>query len=188
MKGMPESFRGDLAWIHEQEGHRGHPYWPGGASGVTIDPGLDLGHADQALIREVLSGKIPEAAADRLLAVIGIKGPSAGAKARELADITIDRSLVLALLPVIAAPYWRAILARFPGLEQGIPEVHTALLSLAYNRGAGNPGLRPLSTPIACHDWRGVGTLIKAMQQNHPLRGIRLRRQREGDLILKAVS
>ena len=35
------SFRGDLLWIHAWEGHRGRLYWPGGASGVTLDPGLD---------------------------------------------------------------------------------------------------------------------------------------------------
>ena len=43
-------FHGDLDWVHRQEGHAGHPYWPGGASGVTLDPGVDLGQAAASLI------------------------------------------------------------------------------------------------------------------------------------------
>ena len=39
-----EGFRGDLSWVHAREGHAGKAYWPGGVSGVTLDPGVDLGH------------------------------------------------------------------------------------------------------------------------------------------------
>lgn len=38
------AFRGDLEWVQDQEGFSGTPYWPGGVSGVTLDPGVDLGH------------------------------------------------------------------------------------------------------------------------------------------------
>ncbi|MEK6709483.1 MAG: peptidoglycan-binding protein, partial [Nitrospinota bacterium] len=39
-------FAGDLEWVHARESHHGSPYWPKGNSGVTLDPGFDLGHAD----------------------------------------------------------------------------------------------------------------------------------------------
>ena len=37
------TFEGDLLWVHQLEGHAGRPYWPEGESGVTLDPGIDLG-------------------------------------------------------------------------------------------------------------------------------------------------
>ena len=43
-------FHGDLDWVHRQEGHAGHPCWPGGASGVTLDPGVNLGQAEASVI------------------------------------------------------------------------------------------------------------------------------------------
>ncbi len=43
-------FRGDLEWVDLQEGHHGVPFWPGGGSGVTVDPGIDLGQADASLV------------------------------------------------------------------------------------------------------------------------------------------
>ena len=42
-------FRGDLGMVHTLEGHAGRAYWPKGKSGVTLDPGVDLGHAHAAL-------------------------------------------------------------------------------------------------------------------------------------------
>ena len=43
-------FRGDLEWVHLQEGHHGVPFWPGGGSGVTVGPGIALGQADASLV------------------------------------------------------------------------------------------------------------------------------------------
>lgn len=183
---MPASFRGDLAWVHAREGHNGRPYWPKGASGITIDPGIDLGQADPDLIREVLTGRLPEEQIARLLAVRKFRGDAAARKAREMRDITISRELAAELMPLVAAPYWIAILARFPGLAVAPPPAHTAMLSLAYNRGPNNKHLAPLASPIANGDWRLVGAIIKAMQQEHPLKGIRERRVLEGNLILQS--
>lgn len=50
-----QSFRGDLEWIHAREGHLGKPYWPGGASGITLDPGVDLGHVPLDCVEDLYS-------------------------------------------------------------------------------------------------------------------------------------
>ncbi len=84
-----------------------------------------------------------------------------------------------------AKSYWDAIRRRFSALssEGAPPSVKTALLSLAYNRGAGNPGLEPLAGPLDSAQWDQAAQIIGSMQQDHKLTGIRTRRQQEGRLI-----
>lgn len=181
-------FRGDLAWLHAREGHKGRPYWPAGASGVTLDPGLDLHHAEWSLVERVLAPHLTAGQLARLKSVRRLAGIEAKEAAKMLSDIRISRELAAGLLPQVADPYWRALLKRFPSLLGGPPEAHTALLSLAYNRGAGNKKLSVLRPWIAALDWAEVGREIRRMQQDHPLQNIRERRRLEGDLILAAVG
>jgi hypothetical protein len=182
-----DDFRGDLAFLHEREGHKGHPYWPGGSSGVTLDPGLDLGHAPEELIADVLQPHLSEDQWHAIRHVLGMKGPRAYKALRELRDLQsmrVSRELALKLLPVVAAPYWRSILKRFPPLLSAPPYVQTVLLSLAYNRGPWNTYLEVLREPIERGEWARVGAEIKGMQQDHSLQGIRNRRRIEGEYVL----
>ncbi len=182
-------FRGDLHWLHEREAHAGKPYWPAGQSGVTLDPGLDIHHADWSLVESVLAPHITASQLRRLKAVRHLSGPEAKAAAKKLSDIRISRELAAELLPQVADPYWRTLVKRFPGLLDGPPpEVHTAMLSLGYNRGAGNKALAVLRPWIEARDWPEVGREIRRMQQDHKLQNIRERRRFEGDLILAAVG
>lgn len=181
-------FRGDLGWIHAREGHAGKAYWPGGASGVTLDPGVDLGHGDAEMIREAYKGLLsPEqfAAVER---VFGIKGEAAKTTLAEddvLQTIRISRSQAESIFPFVILPYWEAIVNRFPALADPdtLPSVQTALLSIAYNRGPRNRGLAPLGNPIQSKNWLQVAAIIGSMQQDHKLEGIRKRRRMEADLI-----
>lgn len=181
-------FKGDLAWLHERESHAGRPYWPAGQSGVTLDPGLDIHHADWTLVESVLAPHLTASQLRRLKQVRWLKGPAAKAAAKKLADIRISRDLAAELLPQVAAPYWQTLVKRFPGLLDGPPAAHTALLSLGYNRGAGNKALAVLAPWIAAKDWAEVGREIRRMQQDHKLQNIRERRQLEGGLILEAMG
>lgn len=184
-------FRGDLSWLHAREGHKGRPYWPQGVSGVTLDPGLDLGHADVALVESLVRQMISPEDWSALRAVLGLKGTEARAALANsplIRSIRISRETAARLLPVVARPYWLNILRRFPALIGAPPCVHTALLSLAYNRGSGNRALEVLRRPIEDRDWRAVGGIIRAMQQDHQQQGIRRRRRLEGDLILDALT
>lgn len=186
-------FYGDVLWIHQWEGHAGKPYWPGGASGVTIDPGFDLGHAAPALVEEVLKPRLSPEQYTAVLAVLGKKGEEAKAALEttpDLLSLRVSRLEAAEIFPFVARPYWQALLKRFPNLGdlETPAEVHTAMLSLAYNRGAGNKGLEPLRGPIDAGDWKSTGELIAAMQQNHELVGIRKRRRAEGELILSSLA
>ncbi len=180
-------FRGDLGFIHDMEGHRGTAYWPGGASGVTLDPGVDLGFADAerlAWYRPLLTpGQLRD-----LESVLGLRGEEAEMmlEARPaLRGIAITREQATALMPRVCRGYWEGVAGRFPvlGGARTPASVQTALLSLAYNRGAHNQGLERLAPPLAARNWREAAGRIGQMQQDHPLPGVRRRRRAEADLI-----
>ena len=187
-----KKFRGDLGWIHAREGHAGRAYWPGGASGVTLDPGVDLGHAETSLVEEAYDGILLQDQFEAVRKVFGVKGEAAQ-KALDadplLQSIRISRAQAEMVLPYVILPYWETISRRFPVLlaEDTPDAVQTALLSLAYNRGAGNRGLSSLEYPLKEKDWDRVADIIGNMQQDHRLEGIRKRRRMEADLIRKEL-
>ena len=188
-----EAFDGDLDWVHEKEGHRGQPYWPGGVSGVTLDPGVDLGHAAANLIEQVYGSILTDSETNGLRPVFGIQGDAASAALQSspaIQAIRISSDQALAIMPHAAQSDWDAIRGRFSALasEGTPPSAKTALLSLAYNRGAGNSGLEPLTGPLGSAQWDQAAQVIGSMQQDHELEGIRIRRRQEGQLIQAEVE
>lgn len=180
-------FRGDLHWVHDQEGHKGRPYWPGGASGVTLDPGVDLGHANPDLVRSNyrrLTSEGQFAAVDRVFGVRGHEAARALETNEVLQSIRIPGDQAEIILPFVARNYWKNVCERFGvDRERTPPSIQTALLSLAFNRGAGNRKLRVLAEPLNSERWANVAVQVGQMQQNHALAGIRRRRQAEANLI-----
>ncbi len=184
---MPD-FHGDLDWVHMQEGHVGKPYWPAGKSGVTLDPGVDLGYADPELVKNLFGSMLSHAQWQAVEKVFGINGAEAKAALKAdlvLQGIRISRKQADEVMPFAAKRYWRDIVARFPSLadEETLPAVQTVMLSLSYNRGPGNRGLEVLAAPLAARDWAVVRDEVGTMQQDHSLEGIRRRRRWEAALI-----
>lgn len=181
-------FRGDLDWVHKKEGHRGRPYWPAGESGVTLDPGVDLGHAAADLIERLYRPLCTAAQMTALRQVVGLQGEAANAALRAstvLAGIRLSNEQAAELMPFAAHNYWLDISKRFKALQRlSTPaSVQTALLSLAYNRGAGNRHLESLGRLLKDKLWSAAAAKIAAMQQRHKLKGIRIRRREEASLI-----
>jgi hypothetical protein len=85
-----------------------------------------------------------------------------------LQSIRIGSDQAEGLMAFTAKPYWSGIGGRFNTLRQSdtIGSVQTALLSLAYNRGAPNPALAPLEAPLAAGRWPDVADLIDQMNRN----------------------
>ena len=179
-------FDGDLRWVHDREGHVGHPYWPGGEAGVVLDPGVDLGQMPFARVSALydriltepelaglqkVSGKTAEAARDALAADPLIK------------SILISREQAHHVMPRAAKKYWDRIVTRFNAIAAALPSVQTVMLSLAYNRGPDNPRLQALGAPLAASKWDRVADIVGAMQQDHELAVVRERRQCEASLI-----
>lgn len=188
-----KGFRGDLSWVHAREGHAGKPYWPKGASGVTLDPGVDLGYADSSLIEAAYKNLLTGEQFAAVKKVLGIKGDAAEAALKAdpvLQTIKINREQADTIFQFAAKPYWGKIAKRFPTLDDAdtLGSVQTALLSLSYNRGPNNAGLSVLEEPLADKNWLQVANTIGSMQQNHRLPGIRKRRKMEADLIRKELA
>ena len=184
-------FRGDLDWVHFQEGHVGKPYWPGGKSGVTLDPGIDLGYIDRDLFENLYGTLFSHAQLERIRAVFGLNREAAKnalAQDRVLRGIRVSRKQAEEIMPFAARSYWRSICERFPSLPQSLGAVQTVLLSLAYNRGAGNKDLAVLGEPLEQQDAATIADLVGAMQQEHELEGIRTRRRWEAALIRDALE
>lgn len=185
-----QGFRGDLSWVHAREGHAGEAYWPGGASGVTLDPGVDLGHARPDMIETAYKDLLSAVQFEATTSALGIKGDAAEAAlggSTGLQSIRISRAQADTIFQYAAQPYWQAIAKRFPNLAGAdvLESVQTALLSIGYNRGTGNKDLEVLKQPIQDKDWAEVSNLIGTMQQDHSLEGIRKRRRMEANLIKK---
>lgn len=193
---IPDSV--DTEWIHAFESHEGKPYWPGGLSGVTLDPGFDLGAQKQSTLRSNYTGILSVAELEACSAVLGLRGVPARNALRGvgiprdvfqvLSKIRITEAEAVAALPRLLLPYYTGMTVRWPLLLSSPAQVQTGVLSLVYNRGVKNRALEVLSDPIARADWAKVGNLVGAMQQDHPLRGIRTRRRAEGRMILSAVG
>lgn len=183
---LPElrEFRGGLGFLLREEGHAGRPYWPGGHSGLTLDPGFDLGQNSAPLLQIIYGRILPPRAMEALRAAIGARGEQAEewVSHPRIASIRIERRSAALVLPRICAPRWiEATLACPPLLHPGAPRgAHTALLSLAFNAGPYSVG--QLRAPAVDEGWRAVADRLRAMHPNHP--GLSARRHREADLIL----
>jgi hypothetical protein len=74
-----QSFHGDIAWVHAREGYAGKAYWPAGQSGVTLDPGIDLGYAAVALVEQLYAPVLSAEQWTAVQSVYGLKGEAAQA-------------------------------------------------------------------------------------------------------------
>lgn len=111
-----------------------HPVWPGGASGVTIGVGYDLGQATAPVIAGDWAAH-PQA--DRLPAAAGVSGADARALARQMRDVATPYPLAEQVFTASTLPRYHAAARRAlgPGFEALPDNPQGALDSLGYNRG-----------------------------------------------------
>ena len=184
-------FRGSLAWLHDQEAHAGHPYWPGTAlSGVTLDPGVDLGQVKADFVVDLYDAILTDAELDAVLACVRTRPRGEEAERYledhpELSSLRITREQASVVLTRSTPPYWRTISRRFPGLLSAPAIVQEVMLSLAYNRGGRNRHLEVCRGPIEARDWRALGRVIGRMQRG-AANGVRNRRLAESRRLLEA--
>ncbi len=192
-EGVMVGFRGDLGFIHAREGHRGYPYWPGGASGVTLDPGFDLGHVEPQTLTMYYADIFSTDELDEMKKALGVKGDAAKnllASNPAWKSIKVSNAEASKIFPVAADKYWKGIVKRYPVLldNDTLGSVQTAFLSLAYNRGTWNKGLNVLADDLNNKNWTALANELGNMQQDHSLEGIRKRRRMEADLIRNEIA
>ncbi len=96
--------------------------WPGEESGVTLDPGFDLGYQSEKKLKTYYP-EFTGAQIDALSGVLGIKGRTAksASKQSSVSSIRTSKEMAITAMPVIAYKYRTTIVKRFPKLKASFP-------------------------------------------------------------------
>lgn len=206
-----KGFKGNIEWVHNEEGsgarfYKSSVYFPDDRkkplsnSGVTIDPGVDLGNASRTLIDNVLNYYRDIAALSSqqhsvLQSAIGLKINKAAGWIEQYEDqfkkifLIPPKVASIVMNKITAPPYWEPLIKAMPELEflntNNACAVHTALLSLSYNHG---PGFTVDFAKVFVRQnlIPELGRAIKVIPSK--LKSLRERREREGNLILAAIK
>jgi hypothetical protein len=206
-----KGFKGNIEWVHNEEGsgarfYKSSVYFPDDRknpksnSGVTIDPGVDLGNASRSLINDVLNyyrdiGSLDAYQFQLLFTAIGLKKHKAinwiikHEPYFKKIFLVPPKVASIVMHKITADDYWMPLIKEMPELEflndHHAKAVHTALLSLSYNRG---PYFTAdfAKTFIRQNLLGDLGNAIKKIPA--AVDSLRLRREREGNLILSALK
>jgi len=120
------------------------PIWPGGASGITIGIGVDLGHIKKVDFDTHVSPYYEETQIDRLIACIGITGKPGSVdsetKMKDLVETVSDCELsfshAMEIHENFTIPlYYERTKKTFKGFDTLPEDVQGAIVSLVFNRG-----------------------------------------------------
>jgi GH24 family phage-related lysozyme (muramidase) len=115
--------------------------WPGGASGITVGIGYDLGYENEEEFREDWSSYLSDEQLDRLSTAIGKRGEEAKTIASQFSDIVIKRDDAEAVFNQRSLPkYEEQARDAFPGFDDLPSDTQGALVSLVFNRGPSMKG------------------------------------------------
>lgn len=187
---LPElhDFRGRLGFLSGWESHVGRPYWPRGNSGVTLDPGCDLGWITRERLRELYAGLLSEEQLDACDIALGVHGSRAGQLVHHpsLSRIRIHPDRAAERLPPLCVSRWKETVVACPALLplQAPAGAHTALLSLCYN--AGPDDVAKLRGIAGRGDWAGVAMVLSGMHANSP--GLSARRKAEAAVLRRSLT
>jgi hypothetical protein len=174
------------------ERHYTHPEWPGGASGVTVGIGYDLGYASVAKINADWIGKVDSDTLQAMAECAGVKGDAArGLSARMHNRITVSWDAAMAVFMGRDVPNWIAATVRaLPNCDLLSPTCLGVLVSLNYNRGTGgytaggdrNSEMRGIKAAMIAKRFDAIPALLDSMARLWPGSGVSGRRHREADL------
>ena len=190
-----------LQLILEFEGLNQPSKWPGGASGITIGIGYDLGYVTVDEFESSWGDVLPEDHRLRLIRGVGLRGQRARARAAEFADIRIARLAAENVFRqrTITAYQFRTQQA-FPGVGLLPLDAQGALVSLVYNRGGSmvdKPGedrrreMRAIRDAVPRGDLREVAAQLRSMKRlwiGQGLDGLLRRRDAEALLVESCIS
>jgi len=175
--------------------HLKHPVWPGGASGLTMGIGYDLGYNRRAQIDKDWRGRVPDADLDTIKNVSGLKADAAKAMLNSLSEIEIDYEQAVSVFCDTTLPrHARLTRQVYDGIDGLFPDAQAALLSLVYNRGVSMSGtrrkemaaIRPL---VLQQDYPAIAQEILNMKRlwaGKGLDGLLNRRDAEAALVLQS--
>lgn len=172
------------------------PTWPGGASGVTVGIGYDVGYNSRA---QVLADwkELPESHRNALASAAGVKGVAAKSRASALKWIVVPWDKAEAVFVSNTMPrFGNYTSTAFPGIVGKHGHVQGALLSIVFNRGASMSGssrveMRDIRGHVAAGNVKAIPGQIRAMKRlwyGKGLDGLLRRRDAEARLVERSFS
>jgi GH24 family phage-related lysozyme (muramidase) len=168
------------------------PTWPGGASGVTVGIGYDVGYATKAELWNDWQNAIPNAMISGLEAGLGVTGLPANALTQTLkSSVDVPWAAAISVHQSKVIPRWVGLVERsVPNTGKVGPDCLGALVSLTYNRGASYDKdgdryteMRAIKAHMQAGQYDQVPGDIRSMKRLWPtVRGLQIRREREAQL------
>lgn len=172
------------------------PSWPGGASGVTVGIGYDVGYNTRAQILADWKA-LPESHRNALASAAGVKGSSAKPRAAALKWIVVPWETSEAVFVSNTMPrFGRMTDTAFPGITRTHGHVQGAMLSIVFNRGSSMSGasrieMRAIRGHVASGRVSAIPREIRSMKRlwyGKGLPGLLRRREAEARLIERSLS
>lgn len=180
--------------------HYTRPEWPGGASGITVGIGYDLGYATRERIADDWRNRLPPEVIAAMQNVAGRTGAAA------LSSLSWARKYILvpwdsarAEFDEIEIPRWEAaVAAALPHFDALPADCKGALVSLAYNRGcsfakAGERyrEMRAIRAAMQAQNFAAIPAELRTMKRlwaSTSLRGLVRRREREAQMFEQGLQ
>lgn len=188
-------YRGGFDFLQRWEGN------VGGVSlerdGATIDPQTFLRQARPEVMRSRYEFILTPDELDGVLALVGQQGDAALTAWRAhpaLCRIRLQPADVARLVPEVAGEFWLQLIRRHPAVADPAltPAMQSALLSLAYNTGAGSRYVATAVAALAERNPAQLADVIEHLMDEHPLAQrfpvLLLRRRGEANLIRREAG
>ena len=173
------------------------PSWPGGASGITIGLGYDLGYETEKQFLADWSASLNLNFVNALRPLCGLTGEKARLMLRgEVLNVRVPYNIAYDVFVNKDIPRYFAMTKKiYPQLETLNEDTQGALVSMVYNRGASLAGdsrkeMKAIVELVAKKDYHGIAEEIeksKRLWEHKGLDGLVLRREAEADLIRASV-
>lgn len=166
--------------------------WPGGASGLTIGIGADLGYMSVSEYDKYFAKFFTKEQNIKLKQAIGLKGDKAKAKLSSARGIELDWEDASAAFVEWTLPkFWKLTNELWPGVDKLREKAQIGLVSIVFNRGASTKGpsrkemvnIKPL---VIKKDYKGIAKEIRSMKrlwEGKNLDGLIKRRELEAQMV-----
>lgn len=170
--------------------------YPGGASGVTMGIGADLGYMTINEFNSHFSRYFTKEENQKLKTTIGIKGESAKKNIKKLNGIELSwEDASEAFVEWTLPKFWKLTNTLWDGVGDLCENAQIALVSLVFNRGTSTRGssriemlnIKPL---VLKKDYKGIAKEIRKMKrlwENKNMEGLLKRREEEAKMVESCI-
>jgi len=173
-----------------------HPTWPGGASGITIGIGYDLGFNTKAQIAADWS-KLPADTITALQSVAGLNNTKAHDALHSVSSLVIPLNIAEdVFLNKTLKRFAGQVESAYPSVDDLMPDAAGALLSLVFNRGANTDSssdrrkeMFNIKALVVNKDYKGIAEQLRNMKRlwGKDAQGLLDRRDKEASMVENSI-